>query len=371
MARFNGLGMSLGTLSRLSNAETRSISPENLTGAKGAGAMAKEGSASAAARDLGQGWKVNPYVVIEPGATFELANIEGQGAIQQIWMTLARGKWRFSIVRAYWDDQSQPSVEVPAGDFFACGWESFAQVTSLPVCVNPGRAFNCYWEMPFRKRARLTMTNLADEPLVVYYQINYTLTEVPEDCAYFHAQFRRTNPLPYKSVYTILDGVRGQGHYAGVYMAWGVNNNGWWGEGEIKFYLDGDREFPTIAGTGTEDYFCGAYNFDPGSLERRLRPDASHYQEFTTPYAGLPQVIRPDGVYQSQQRFGMYRWHVMDPVRFKSDLRITIQALGWRTHQKMQYLPLQDDIASCAFWYQTLPTAPFPPLPQRDQLEVI
>jgi Protein of unknown function (DUF2961) len=371
MAGFNGLGMSLGTLSRLSNAETRSISPENFSGEKGRGAMAKEGSASVAARDLGQGWKVNPYVIIEPGATFELANIAGSGAIQQIWMTLAGGKWRFSILRAYWDDQEQPSIEAPTGDFFASGWESFAQVSSLPVCVNPGRAFNCYWEMPFRKRARFTMTNLADEPLVVYYQINYTLTDVPDDCAYFHAQFRRTNPLPYEEVYTILDGVRGRGHYAGVYMAWGVNNSGWWGEGEIKFYMDGDRDFPTIAGTGTEDYFCGAYNFDPGSLERRHKPDGSRYQEFTTAYAGLSQVIRPDGVYRSQQRFGMYRWHVMDPVRFQKDLRVTIQALGWRTHREMRYLPLQDDIASCAFWYQTLPTAPFPALPHRDQLEVI
>lgn len=376
MAGFNGLGMNLGNLSRLSNAETRSISPENFTGEKGKAAMLTppDGSAAVAAKDLGQGWKVNPYVIIQPGETFELANIEGQGAIQQIWMTLARGKWRFSILRAYWDDQEQPSIETPTGDFFASGWETFSQVTSLPVCVNPGRAFNCYWEMPFRKRARFTMTNLAEEPLVVYYQINYTLTDVPEDCAYFHAQFRRTNPLPYKDVYTILDGVKGQGQFAGVYMAWGVNNNGWWGEGEIKFFMDGDKEFPTIAGTGTEDYFCGAYNFDPGTIQRMTGQrdgPAPGYTEFTTPFAGLPQVIRPDGLYRSQQRFGMYRWHVMDPVRFKSDIKITIQALGWRTHREQRYLPLQDDIASCAFWYQTLPTAPFPALPDRDYLEVI
>ncbi|MGH2898724.1 MAG: DUF2961 domain-containing protein, partial [Solirubrobacteraceae bacterium] len=133
MAQFNGLGMNLGNLSRLSHAQTRSISPENFTGEKGRGAMAIDGSASVAARDLGQGWKVNPYVIIEPGATFELANIQGQGAIQQIWMTLARGKWRFSILRAYWDDQEQPSIEAPTGDFFSSGWESFAQVSSLPV----------------------------------------------------------------------------------------------------------------------------------------------------------------------------------------------------------------------------------------------
>ncbi len=181
---------------------------------------------------------------------------------------MARGKWRHTILRIYWDDQEQPSVECPVGDFFACGWESFAQVSSLAVCVNPGRAFNCYWEMPFRKRARFTIENLSDEQISVYYQINYTLTEVAEDAAYFHAQFRRTNPLPYKEVYRILDGVEGQGHYVGTYMAWGVNNAGWWGEGEIKFFLDGDGEFPTICGTGTEDYFCGAYNFDPGLFER-------------------------------------------------------------------------------------------------------
>ena len=372
MSDFNGLGLHLGNLSRLSDARTRSISPENFTGARGQGGMSTDGPAAHAARDLGQGWKVSPYVVVEPGATFTLADIEGSGAIQQIWMTLAGGRWRHTILRAYWDDQDQPSVECPAGDFFACGWERFAQVSSLAVCVNPGRAFNCYWEMPFRRRARLTLTNLSDERLVVYYQINYALTDVPEDAAYFHAQFRRVNPLPYKSVYTILEGVRGAGHYVGTYLAWGVNNNGWWGEGEIKFYLDGDDDFPTICGTGTEDYFCGAYNFDPGLMERKLPGGPpSGYQTFTTPYAGMPQVIRPDGVYAAQQRFGLYRWHVMDPIRFKEDLRVTIQALGWRTDKDRRYLPLQDDIASVAFWYQSLPTAPFPALPDRDYLEVI
>ena len=370
MAGFSGLGLHMGNLSRLSHAQTRSISPENFTGEKGKAGMSTDGPAANAARGLGQGWKVSPYIIIEPGATFTLADITGSGAIQQIWMTLARGKWRHSILRAYWDDQQQPSIESPAGDFFACGWEHYAQVSSLAVCVNPGRAFNCYWEMPFRKRARFTMQNLSDEQLYVYYQINYTLTDVPDDAAYFHAQFRRTNPLPYKDVYTLIDGVEGRGQYVGTYMAWGVNNDGWWGEGEIKFYMDGDTAFPTICGTGTEDYFCGAYNFDPGSMDRS-HPGGPGYVEFTTPYAGMPQVIRPDGLYRSQQRFGLYRWHVMDPIRFEQDLRVTIQALGWRTHKNRQYLPLQDDIASVVFWYQTLPTAPFPTLPDRDYLEVI
>jgi hypothetical protein len=195
--------------------------------------------------------------------------------------------------------------------------------------------------------------------MVLFYQINYTLTSVPDDCAYLHAQFRRTNPLPYKETYTIADGIRGHGHYVGTYLAWQVNNTGWWGEGEIKFFLDGDGEFPTICGTGTEDYFCGSYNFDRNG----------HYAEFSTAYAGLPQVIRPDGAYRSQQRFGLYRWHIMDPIRFEQDLRVTIQALGWRSGGR--YLPLQDDIASVAWWYQAEPHAPFPSLPGRDQLEVI
>ncbi|HEU5088492.1 MAG TPA: glycoside hydrolase family 172 protein, partial [Roseiflexaceae bacterium] len=304
---FNGLGLNLGNLSRLSDAQTRSISPENFTGEKGAGGMAIEGSASKSARDLGQGWKVSPFVRVQSGETFTLADIEGSGAIQQIWMT-PTGHWRHSILRIYWDNQEQPSVECPVGDFFACGWNQYAQVSSLPVCVNPGSAFNCYWEMPFRKRCRMTLTNIAEKEMVIYYQINYTLTKIPDDAAYFHAQFRRANPLPYKEAYTILEGVRGKGHYVGTYMAWGVNNVGWWGEGEIKFYMDGD-EWPTICGTGTEDYFCGSYNFDLGK-------DKGGYREFTTPYAGLPQVIRPDGTYQSQTRFGMYRWHIMDPIRF-------------------------------------------------------
>jgi hypothetical protein len=189
--------------------------------------------------------------------------------------------------------------------------------------------------------------------------VDYTLTDVGDDLAYFHAQFRRANPLPYMQPYTILDGVRGRGQYAGTAMAWGVNNNGWWGEGEIKFYIDGDKEFPTICGTGTEDYFGGAYNWDVDG----------QYVPYSTPFMGMHQVIRPDGLYKAQQRFSMYRWHIMDPIRFETDLRVTIQALGWRDGRR--YLPLQDDIASVAYWYQALPTAPFPALPSKDYLEII
>jgi hypothetical protein len=356
---FNGLHMNLGNLSKLSNAKTRSISPENFTGEKGQGGMATDGPSKSCARDLGRGWKISPYVPIKAKSTFTMAEIDGPGAIQQIWLT-PQGHWRFLVLRMYWDGESEPSVEVPVGDFFACGWNQYAQVSSLPICVNPGSALNCYWVMPFRKSARITIENLADDKVGVYYQINYTLTDVPADEGYFHAQFRRANPLPYGKVYTIVDGIKGKGQYVGTYMAWQVNNNGWWGEGEIKFYMDGDTDFATIVGTGTEDYFCGSYNFENREEHR--------YQEFCTPYAGLHQVIRPDGLYRSQQRFGMYRWHVPDPVRFERDLRVTIQALGWRSGGR--YLPLRDDLASVAYWYQTLPGEPFPPLPDADALEV-
>ena len=358
---YNGLNPGMGNLSRLSRAKTRSISPENVTGEKGKGGMATEGTGAKAARDLGQGWKISPSFIVAPKKVFTLAEIQGPGAIQHIWMT-PTGRWRFSILRIYWDGETDPSVEVPVGDFFACGWGKYAQISSLAVCVNPGSAFNAYWEMPFRKSCRITLENIDTEFMVVYYQINYTLTEVPEDTAYFHAQFRRSNPLPLKTDHVILDGVKGWGQYVGTYLAWGVHNNSWWGEGEIKFFMDGDTKFPTIAGTGTEDYFCGSYDFDTGP------PNATHYTEFTTPYTGLAQVLRPDGHYEANTRFGLYRWHIMDPIRFEQDLKVTIQALGWRAGGR--YLPLQDDISSTAFWYQTEPHAPFPKLPDKDYLEI-
>ena len=224
MAGFNGLGVNLGNLARLSAAKTRSISPENFTGAKNAGGKALEGTGASPGRDLGQGWKISPSVEIEPGEVFVLGEIEGMGAVQQIWMTPANATWRNLILRIYWDGSDVPSVECPLGDFFANGWGEYAPVNSLAVCVNPGRAFNCYWEMPFRTGAKFTLENRGDDVAVAYYQINYVLTDVPEDAAYFHAQFRRVNPLPYGEVYTILDRVQGAGQYVGTYMAWGVNS---------------------------------------------------------------------------------------------------------------------------------------------------
>jgi len=355
---YNGVSSDLSNLYRLSNAKTFSISPENLTGEKGKGGMATEGTGASAARDLGKGWKISPSIVVAAGQTFTLGEINGAGAIQHIWMT-PTGDWRLSILLIYWDDEKEPSVEVPVGDFFAMGWNKYSRISSLAVCVNSGSAFNSYWVMPFRKKARLTLQNLDEKPMTIYYQIDYTQTTVPNDAVYFHAQFRRVNPLPYKQVYALLDGVKGKGQYVGTYLAWGVHNTGWWGEGEIKFFLDGDREFPTINGTGTEDYFNGSYDFE--------NPEKHQYEEFTSPYSGLVQVLKQDGLYQSQQRFGLYRWHITDPVRFDTDLRVTIQALGWQSGGK--YLPLMDDIASVAYWYQTEPHAAFPKLPDIDHLK--
>lgn len=357
--KFNGLNSGMGNLFLMSDAKTRSISPENFTGEKGKGGMAtlENGTAREAARDLGQGWKVNPFINIESKKTFTLAEISGPGCIQHIWMT-PTGNWRFSILRIYWDDETEPSVECPVGDFFGMGWGEYAHLNSLAVCVNPGSAFNCYWQMPFRKKCKITMENIDEKAMRLYYQVDYCLTEVPKEAAYLHAQFRKMSPNNYKEPYTLVDGIKGKGQYVGTYMAWQVNNNGWWGEGEIKFFMDGDKEFPTICGTGTEDYFCGSYNFDRNG----------QYTEFCTAYAGLHQVIRPDGTYKANQRFGLYRWHIVDPIRFNEDLKVNIQDLGWKSNGR--YLPQKSDIASVAYWYQNEPHAKFPVLPGKDELEV-
>jgi len=355
----NGLGMGLGGLWRLSDAESRSISAENPTGEKGRGAAAEPGGPS---RELGKGWKCRPSVRIEPGETFTMGDVDGPGAVQSIWLTgtFLRHRRRNFILRFYWDGQESPSIECPVGDFFASGWNVDARVNSLPVAVNPRNGMNCFWEMPFRTHCRITVENRDPEAAVLYYQVNYTLTDVPDDAAYFHAQFRRTPVVPCAEPYTIADGIRGRGHYVGTVLHVGLNGaDRWWGEGEIKFYIDGDDDLPTICGTGTEDYFGGSYDWDMDGK----------YVTYSTPFVGMHQVIQPDGLYVSQQRFAMYRWHVMDPIRFRQDLRVTIQDLGWRSEGR--FLARQDDFASVAYWYQTLPAAPLPPLGSKDELEII
>ncbi len=325
---FDGLGMGLGNLSRLSEATTRSISAENPDGAKGHGGMATEGQGADAARELGRGWKISPCLTLPANGTVILADIHAAGVIQHIWMTVDPALWRKLVLRFFWDDESSPSIEVPVGDFFCNGWGVRCNVASLPVAVNPAGGFNCYWEMPFRQRARISIENLSpNEVFGLFYQIDYTLTEVPADRAYFHTQWRRNNPIKPMKVHTLLEGVRGRGQYVGTYLAIGVQGKDWWGEGEIKFYLDGDTDWPTICGTGTEDYFGGAWGFE--------NPDGK-YGSFSTPFLGLPQVIQPDDLHPSRQRFGLYRWHVMDPIRFQQDLPRHPSGSGIQSHDGRQ-----------------------------------
>ena len=343
---------------------SRSISAENFTGEKGKGGMATDGCSADAARKLGPGWKLSPCVRIKPGQTITVAEISGSGAIRHIWMTGYNINWRLGILRFYWDDSTVPSVECPIGDFFGSAEvNKLNPYGSLMTCVNPKNGLNCYWEMPFRKHCRITFENLSEKEMTLFYQVDYVLGEVPENAGYFHAQFRRENPVQKKVPYTIIDDIHGKGQFVGLYMYWTVHSNDWWGEGELKFYMDGDGEYPTICGTGTEDYFCGGDGF--------LTPDDKQYQEYATPYAGFLKT-NPDGCLFPQQRFSMYRWHITDPIYFEKDLKITVQDLGWAsTDRKAGYAALQDDISSVAFWYQMTPAEKMHPLPEAEELVII
>lgn len=354
------IGNDLSTISALRTVQTRSISPENFDGSPGKGGMATEGTGASCARDLGVGWKISPSVDVKAGETLELADIKTPGKITHIWATTHTDHWRSLILRAYWDNADEPAIEVPYGDFFCNGWGVFTQVNSQPIVTNPHGGFNSYWPMPFRENARLTIENTSPVDARIYFQITYEVGGDYSQEGYLHAQWRRSNPLEERTPHVILEGIKGRGQYVGTYMAWGVNSNGWWGEGEVKFFLDDDTEYPTICGTGTEDYFGGAWNFDvPGK----------GYTEFSTLYLGMPQVIRPDGLYISQQRFGMYRFHIPDPINFNKGLpRVEVQALGWRSGGR--YLPLRDDIASTAYFYLDSPAAARGETPTADEMEI-
>ena len=346
---FVGLQLGLGSLPLLGRGRTRSISAENPTGEKGKGGMAipnptepKPVASARAADNLGQGWKVRPFIRVNAGKTAVLMDVDGPGIIQHIWMV--EGLNRGMVIRCYWDGEETPSVESPVPEFFAVGHGRFAPVNSLAVVVNPANALNCYWPMPFRTHARITLSNDTDKDVeLVAYQITYVETEVPAAAGTFHAQYRRASTAE-RNPYVILDGVKGRGRYVGTFLAWIQMEKGWFGEGEIKFYLDGDDQFPTICGTGTEDYFQGSYGFP---------------RSFTTAYSGT--VLPASDSAEPPSYWSLYRWHIQDPINFDENLRVTIQALGWGSDGK--YKKLSDDIASVAYWYQAEPHAPFPKLP--------
>jgi Protein of unknown function (DUF2961) len=341
-------------------AESRMVSPENPTGEKGKGAMATPDPSnpdlafSGAAVKLGQGWKVRPFIKIPAHSTATIMDVAGPGTIEHIWMATStdfRGNGRPTVLRFYWDGEQTPSVEVPLTDFFAIGNDRFAPVNSAVVVDVPTASMNCYWPMPFRTHARITVTNDSEVILPLFtYQIDYRLSSVPADAAYFHAQWRRATVKRSDPDYTILDGVKGEGRYVGTFLAWTQLSTGWFGEGEVKFYLDGDTKFPTIAGTGTEDYFGADYDFPA---------------LYSTAYVGnvlAPVTDSPDG---GPPHHSLYRWHIMDPIDFQQNLRVTIQDLGWWPDKT--YQPGADDIASVAYWYQKEPHAPFPAFPPLSE----
>ncbi len=370
-------------ITKLTKGQTRLITGENVYGDKGRGGMAKssdtpqeevarigqvwehtmENFDRACHRDLnkenfGQTWKVRPCITLKNKSVTTLMDVDGPATITHIWITVDSKFYRDIIVRMYWDNEDIPSVEVPLGDFFLCGFSARQKVVAIPINVNPSGGMNCYFPMPFRKHAKITVENRNPQDIGgFFYAISYELGEVLADEAYFHAFFNRTNPLPYGEDYVIVDGIKGKGHYVGTFMGWQQNSSGWWGEGEFKAFIDGDTDFPTYCGTGTEDYFGGAWCFS---------------ESYSAPFLGY-QDISADKAKREQNLLGdrhaMYRFHIMDPIRFESDLRVTMQAIGWRSEGR--YLPLQDDLCSVAYWYQAEPHVKFPELGDRDALEVI
>lgn len=331
----------------LSGAKTRSISAENPKGEVGQGG--KEAS------NLGPGRKGRPCIMLPKGEKVSLAEIEGTGIIQHIWITVRdkteKGPYvlRDLVLRMFWDGEDEPSVETPLSDFFCIGHAIPYKVNSLPVAVNPTGGMNSYFPMPFKSSARITVENQHPADIEgFFYQITYSLLpRLPENVAYLHAQWRRENPTEIGKDYTILDGAKGKGQYIGTFLAIASLHRYWWGEGEVKFYIDGDREYPTICGTGTEDYAGGAWCFG---------------DTYSTPFLGYPLCLNQE---DGPTLHALYRWHLPDPIYFEKSLKVTLQQIG---HDGRALFERSDDVASAAYWYQTEPHASFPallPAPER------
>ena len=345
----------LSSLPLLVKGRSRSINQENYTGEKGKGGMASS--------DLGPGRKGSPCIrKVEPGSTITLGEIQGPGVIQHIWITVTdrtseRNRYvtRDLVLRMYWDGEETPSVESPLGDFFCCGFGESYLVNSLPIAVNPQRGFNCYFPMPFRKSAKITIENQNDEIVPgFFYQIDYCeYDELPENTAYFHAQWRRQRLTEKAKDYVILDNVHGSGKYVGTYLALTTLERYWYGEGEVKIYLD------------AEDYFGGAWSFAHQEDGRTVE------QTFCTPFLGYPYYSNRDtAIHNNYHNDDMmpqrsfYRWHIMDPILFEKDIKVTIQQIGVYHGGLFER---QDDVASVASWYQTEPHTGFQPLPERKE----
>lgn len=299
----------------------------------------------------------NDRIGIGPGETATIAEMDGPGVIRHIWFTIHADdpKWGRSVVlRMYWDGSDQPAVESPLGDFFAVGHGAVKWVNSIPVSVtSDGRAYNCYWPMPFRKSARITVSNDSDTYQVrsLYYYVDYEEVErLPEDTAYFHAQYRQEYPAD-KGDYLLCDTV-GRGHYIGTVLSAQFRTKSWFGEGDDRFYIDGETE-PSLRGTGTEDYFCDAWGF----------------REFMRPYYG---VVMMDG-YEVGDRVTAYRWHIPDPIPFRKSLKVTIEHKGVMFSPESPDQPISthyerpDLFSSVAFWYQVGQAKRFATLPPANE----
>lgn len=331
---------------------TRMISSENPTGEKGKACMDEidpdNPSLYYSRYALKKGYKVNPFRRIEPKSTLTIASVAGMGVINQIFLTSDRPNFSELIFRIYWDNEENPSVEVPLGAFFCMGHDSNPNlVNSLPIVVAPYRGCNCYFQMPFREGFKMEIENKGDTiTQILAYKVLYTETVVEPDASYFHSQYRETLTSSEDPTHILLDDVRGKGVYVGTYMAWTQKEPGWWGEGEVKFYIDGDEEYPTICDNGTEDYFGGAWNFGGcGMLE------GSTEIEFNTPFLGLP-LVEHNG--EIDNRFSMYRFHILDPIGFKENLKVTVDTIGWEEdHSK--YRHTCEYVQSVVYYYQTEP----------------
>src|SRR5262245_37414638 len=286
---------------------SRAISWENRTGAVGAGGQDKAGR------------KGSPCIpVIASGETVTLMDMSGCGIIRHIWITIpdrSPEAMRNMILRMYWDGSTVPSVEVPLGDFFGVAHGRTVPLTTALTTMTLGRGFNCYYDMPFRTHAKVTVQNdLPDGRKMdaFFFQIDYELRDsLSAKAGYFHAQFRRQNPTVMLQDYVILDDVQGPGYFLGCVIGVRALGPEWWGEGEMKFYIDGDSQWPTSCGTGTEDYFGGAWGMD----------------SYQTPWHGCPVLLKPPAAPNSVA--SMYRFHVSDPVYFRRSLKATMQQIGW------------------------------------------
>jgi hypothetical protein len=345
--------------------QSRSITAENQTGAPGVGGQSGERR-----KGLPCLWNLQKDMV------YSFAEIDGPGVIRHIWITVqdvGSQKMRNLILRFYWDGQEQPSVEAPLSDFFGVSHGRIRPFESMFLTTAEGRSFNCYFPMPFTKKARLTIANeMGEDAGMFFYQVDYTLGDkIPEDTPRFHAQFRRVPNTTLARDYVILDGVHGQGRFMGANI--GIvdrfaNLQSWWGEGEVKIYLDGDDSHPTICGTGSEDYALSGWGL----------------KCFSNLESGAPLI---EGKFISY-----YRFHGRDPIYFSKDIKVTIQQLGYdgqvepadpkgpykemiekgwyRKDRRSGCYERVDDMCSTAYWYQTLPTQPFPPFPDRKLREL-